>query len=182
MTTVEKTAKKMPLAMRGHIAARNYLVRNGLRIVEDGYSCGQGEVDFVAMDGENCMCFVEVMTRFAHSSDPQFPNEAVDRQAPPPRRHSDELSDEQRISHEHPHQVRHNLDCGLGRRQGCPPLSQERPGSCLGSPIPAGRARISARPAHRTTKEQDELAKAKSAAKAEAYELAAFELKHNCDY
>ena len=74
MTTVEKTAKKMPLAMRGHIAARNYLVRNGFRIVEDGYSCGQGEVDFVAMDGENCLCFVEVMTRFAHSSDPQFPN------------------------------------------------------------------------------------------------------------
>lgn len=36
MTTVEKTAKKMPLAMRGHIAARNYLVRNGFRIVEDG--------------------------------------------------------------------------------------------------------------------------------------------------
>ena len=77
MTTVEKTTKKMPLAMRGHIAARNYLVRNGLRIVEDGYSCDQGEVDFVAMDGENCMCFVEVMTRFAHSSDPQFPNEAL---------------------------------------------------------------------------------------------------------
>ena len=48
MTTVEKTTKKMPLAMRGHIAARNYLVRNGLRIVEDGYSCDQGEVDFVA--------------------------------------------------------------------------------------------------------------------------------------
>lgn len=45
MTTVEKTAKKMPLAMRGHIAARNYLVRNGFRIMEDGYSCGQGEVD-----------------------------------------------------------------------------------------------------------------------------------------
>lgn len=43
MTTVEKTTKKMPLAMRGHIAARNYLVRNGLRIVEDGYSCDQGE-------------------------------------------------------------------------------------------------------------------------------------------
>ena len=42
MTTVEKTAKKMPLAMRGHIAARNYLVRNGFRIMEDGYSCGQG--------------------------------------------------------------------------------------------------------------------------------------------
>lgn len=75
MTTVEKNAKKMPLAMRGHIAARNYLVRNGFRIVEDGYFCGQGEVDFVAMDGENCMCFVEVMTRFAHSSDPQFPSE-----------------------------------------------------------------------------------------------------------
>lgn len=77
-TEKKETVTEMPLAMRGHIAARNYLVRNGFRIVEDGYSCGQGEVDFVAMDGENCMCFVEVMTRFAHSSDPQFPNEAVD--------------------------------------------------------------------------------------------------------
>lgn len=76
-TEKKETVTEMPLAMRGHIAARNYLVRNGFRIVEDGYSCGQGEVDFVAMDGENCMCFVEVMTRFAHSSDPQFPNEAL---------------------------------------------------------------------------------------------------------
>ena len=30
--------------------------------------------------------------------------------------------------------------------------------------------------------EQDELTKAQYAAKAEAYELAAFELKRNCDY
>ena len=31
-------------------------------------------------------------------------------------------------------------------------------------------------------REQDELTKAQYAAKAEAYELAAFELKRNCDY
>lgn len=106
-TEKKETVTEMPLAMRGHIAARNYLVRNGFRIVEDGYSCGQGEVDFVAMDGENCMCFVEVMTRFAHSSDPQFPNEAVDNAK---RRRLEGIAMSYLMSNESPMNIRIRFD------------------------------------------------------------------------
>lgn len=79
MDTAEKkeTATEMPLSIRGYIAAKSFLVHRGYEILEDGYSCKQGEIDFIAMDGDDCLCFIEVITRRAYDNGGAFPDEAL---------------------------------------------------------------------------------------------------------
>ena len=46
----------------GEQVARNYLTKNGYKILSTNYSCKFGEIDIVALD-EECLVFVEVKTR-----------------------------------------------------------------------------------------------------------------------
>ncbi len=46
----------------GEKVARDYLIKNGYKILTMNYSCRFGEIDIVALDG-NCLVFVEVKTR-----------------------------------------------------------------------------------------------------------------------
>jgi putative endonuclease len=55
-------AAKDDLGRRGEDLASDYLVSNGLSIVERNWRCAQGEIDIVAREG-NETAFVEVKTR-----------------------------------------------------------------------------------------------------------------------
>ena len=46
----------------GEQAAKNYLIKNGYKILTTNYSCRFGEIDMIAMDKE-CLVFIEVKTR-----------------------------------------------------------------------------------------------------------------------
>jgi putative endonuclease len=55
-------SKRQELAQEGERAAVRYLKRKGLRILARNWSCRQGELDIVALDGRQIV-FVEVKTR-----------------------------------------------------------------------------------------------------------------------
>ena len=46
----------------GEQTAKNYLIKNGYKILTTNYSCRFGEIDIIAMDKE-CLVFIEVKTR-----------------------------------------------------------------------------------------------------------------------
>lgn len=46
----------------GEEAARDYLTKNGYKILTTNYSCRFGEIDIIALE-RNCLVFVEVKTR-----------------------------------------------------------------------------------------------------------------------
>ena len=46
----------------GDQTAKNYLIKNGYKILTTNYSCRFGEIDIIAMDKE-CLVFIEVKTR-----------------------------------------------------------------------------------------------------------------------
>ena len=46
----------------GEQTAKNYLIKNGYKILTTNYSCRLGEIDIIAMDKE-CLVFIEVKTR-----------------------------------------------------------------------------------------------------------------------
>ena len=46
----------------GEQTAKNYLTKNGYKILTTNYSCRFGEIDIIAMDKE-CLVFIEVKTR-----------------------------------------------------------------------------------------------------------------------
>lgn len=50
------------VASRGEDAAAAFLERVGMTVVERNWRCGAGEIDIVALDGED-LVFVEVKTR-----------------------------------------------------------------------------------------------------------------------
>lgn len=60
---------------RSERAASRFLKRLGYRLVAHNYSCPQGEIDLVALDG-NCLVFVEV--RSTQGDDPTQPAASVD--------------------------------------------------------------------------------------------------------
>jgi len=60
---------------RSERAARQFLKKQGLRIVASNYSCPVGELDIVAVDG-SCVVFVEV--RSTESSNLERPTASVD--------------------------------------------------------------------------------------------------------
>ncbi|MBN1492627.1 MAG: YraN family protein [Candidatus Omnitrophica bacterium] len=51
----------------GEAVAKEYLVRNGLYIIETRYRSPYGEVDIIARDG-NTLCFVEVKARTSQTA------------------------------------------------------------------------------------------------------------------
>ena len=57
-------------------AARNYLERQGLKLIEQNYRCKQGEIDLIMQDGET-LVFVEV--RYRNSTAFGSPLETVNR-------------------------------------------------------------------------------------------------------
>lgn len=73
-TEKKETVTEMPLWLRGHAAAKRFLDGNGFKILEDDYSCKKGEIDFVAMDGEDCLCFIDVHTRRVYGDNLDFPS------------------------------------------------------------------------------------------------------------
>ncbi|MCL1791466.1 MAG: YraN family protein [Peptococcaceae bacterium] len=60
------TKERQELGQAGENIAADYLTEAGLNIVERNYRCFRGEIDIVAMDGEE-LVFVEVRTRHAQS-------------------------------------------------------------------------------------------------------------------
>ncbi len=46
----------------GEELARDYLLKQGYKILEQNYRCSVGEIDIVARDGD-CLAFVEVRTK-----------------------------------------------------------------------------------------------------------------------
>ena len=63
------------LGVRGEKAARRYLERRGMEILDVNWKCFAGEADIVALD-EGVLSFVEVKTR--RGIEKGFPEEAVD--------------------------------------------------------------------------------------------------------
>ncbi|MBQ8525678.1 MAG: YraN family protein [Clostridia bacterium] len=61
----------------GEDAAAAYLVKKGYRIAERNYNCRIAEIDIVAYDENDTLCFIEVKTR--KNSDFGYPGEYVDR-------------------------------------------------------------------------------------------------------
>lgn len=55
-------AAKDELGKRGETLAADHLRANGLQVLERNWRCPQGEIDLIAMDGEE-LVFVEVKTR-----------------------------------------------------------------------------------------------------------------------
>lgn len=49
----------------GEVRARDHLQQKGFRILDRNWSCREGEVDLVALEGETIV-FVEVKTRTSH--------------------------------------------------------------------------------------------------------------------
>lgn len=60
--------------VKGEVAAREYLLAKGYRILEENYSGRMGEVDLIAQDGD-VIVFVEVKAR--ENTDFGYPIEAV---------------------------------------------------------------------------------------------------------
>ena len=47
----------------GEDAAANYLMRKGYRIAERNYKCKVAEIDIIAYNNDDTICFIEVKTR-----------------------------------------------------------------------------------------------------------------------
>jgi putative endonuclease len=58
------TKGRQDLGRKGEDIAADYLTEAGLQIIARNYRCYRGEIDIVAMDGEE-LVFVEVRTRHA---------------------------------------------------------------------------------------------------------------------
>ncbi len=56
------THERIKLGQYGEEKAANYLVKQGMKILEKNYRCGYGEVDIIAKDRDT-LVFVEVKTR-----------------------------------------------------------------------------------------------------------------------
>lgn len=69
------SSRNKELGAKGEQAARVFLERRGLEIVETNWCCFAGEADIIAIDGET-LCFIEVKTRTGTRKG--FPAEAVD--------------------------------------------------------------------------------------------------------
>ncbi len=52
----------LSIGRRGEALVEKYLKKNGMAIINRGYSCRQGEVDIIARD-KDVLCFIEVKTR-----------------------------------------------------------------------------------------------------------------------
>ncbi len=60
-----REAFRLALGRRGEIAAWNFLIQRGYRLLEKNYRCPLGEIDAVAMrDGR--IVFIEIKTRTSH--------------------------------------------------------------------------------------------------------------------
>ena len=74
----EKPAEELTaqeLGKRGEDAAVRYLKLNGYEIIERNWKCRFGEVDIIARDEDDVVCFIEVKTR--RSIEAGIPEEAV---------------------------------------------------------------------------------------------------------
>lgn len=47
----------------GELLARNYLIKNKYKILDNNFSCRQGEIDIIAFSPNNELIFIEVKTR-----------------------------------------------------------------------------------------------------------------------
>ncbi|MEK7812659.1 MAG: YraN family protein, partial [Candidatus Desantisbacteria bacterium] len=56
------TYERINLGRYGEGKAANYLIKQGMKILEKNYRCGYGEVDIIANDRDT-LVFVEVKTR-----------------------------------------------------------------------------------------------------------------------
>ncbi|MDI6781438.1 MAG: YraN family protein [bacterium] len=56
------TYERINLGRYGEEKAANYLIKQGIKILEKNYRCGYGEVDIIAKDRDT-LVFVEVKTR-----------------------------------------------------------------------------------------------------------------------
>jgi putative endonuclease len=63
------TEARLALGKRGEIAAREYLQRFGVRILEANFTCAAGEIDLIGQEG-NGLVFVEVKTRSSDTFGP----------------------------------------------------------------------------------------------------------------
>jgi putative endonuclease len=76
MDNIEKDKIKKKRGQRGEDLACEFLKKNGYHIAERNFRCKMGEIDIVALDGEQ-ICFVEVKARTR--TDYGMPRDAVDR-------------------------------------------------------------------------------------------------------
>lgn len=67
-------AENVKAGQRGEAAARDFLQRQGYRIIAERYRWRGGEIDLIARDG-NTLVFIEVKSRSSHSHG--LPEEAV---------------------------------------------------------------------------------------------------------
>ena len=76
MQIAQKNFYKKLLGRAGEIKASEFLKKNGLKVLETNFKTHIGEIDIIALDGEE-LVFVEVKTR----TDEDFgsPSEAVNR-------------------------------------------------------------------------------------------------------
>ena len=76
MDSIEKDKIKKKRGKRGEDLACEFLKKNGYRIAERNFRCKMGEIDIVAIDGDQ-ICFIEVKARTR--TDYGMPRDAVDR-------------------------------------------------------------------------------------------------------
>lgn len=63
------------IGLAGESAAAEYLVKKGYRIAERNYKCKVAEIDIIAYNNDDTLCFIEVKTR--KNSQFGYPSEFV---------------------------------------------------------------------------------------------------------
>ncbi len=63
------TLARQALGKKGEAAARTYLERHGVRIVEANYACAVGEIDLIGRE-RDALLFIEVKTRTSEAFGP----------------------------------------------------------------------------------------------------------------